>query len=291
MRIRGHKLRKRHLNPAELYRLVTGRPNPKRIKVNTQLRFLHEVLGLERFHYGLWSGEEVDIDGLRRAQARYAEMLASWIPAGVETVLDVGCGIGTDTLELARRGYTIEGLSPDPHQRDAFVALTGLPFHLARFQDFQPPRRYDLVLMSESAQYIWLHSLFPAVARAAPGGHLLVADYFTVEAGDGPEHKSGHPLAEFDAAAAGAGFELLRDEDITDRVLPTLELATLWLDRYAEPSLAILGDSLRGRYPRLGRTVLGRVEKSFAGQRRVLDPEVFARAKRYLARLYRVPRG
>ena len=54
-----------------------------------------------------------------------------------------------------------------------------------------------------------------------------------------------------------AGVELVRQEDVTERVLPTLELASSWADRYLDPSLAMFGDHLAVRYPRLFRLAYG----------------------------------
>jgi len=265
----------------------------RRVKTNTMLRFLHEVLELEHLHYGLWEDEERNIAGLARAQQRYADELVSWIPEGVHSIVDVGAGVGTTSRLLTERGYSVEGLSPDPYQRDVFTRRTGLPFHLTRFQEFRPERPYDLILMSESAQYIWLDSYFPCVQRVAPGGHLLLADYFIVDgdcAGKGPAAKSGHRLEEFDRKAGDSGFELIRETDITEATLPTLELASKWIKNYVEPSLSILGDSLDGRYPRVARLVSKKVGAEFEKNREIVDPELFRKLKRYLIRLYRVPK-
>ncbi len=259
----------------------------------TSLRFLHEVLGLERLHYGLWSGEPPTLEGLKAAQARYSELLQSWIPEGVRRILDVGAGVGTDALELARRGYRVEGLSPDPYQRQVFEQRTGLPFHLCRYQEFETEEPYDLVLMSESAQYIWLGALFEKTRELAPGGHLLMADYFLAEevpAGEA-QRGAGHPLPRLRAAAEAAGCRLLREEDLTERVLPTLELGRQWLERYFDPSLAILDDSLAARWPRLwgaGKRLLRRPFGGLARQRELLDAEAFRRRQRYLLMLWRV---
>lgn len=278
--------------PGVLRRLAERR-SPRRVKVSTALRFYHEVLGLDHLHYGLWNGEPFDLAGLKKAQDRFSRQLCDWVPPGVGSVLDVGCGIGSTTLMLRGEGYDVEGLSPDPYHRDAFVRRVGAPFHLSRFQEFRPERRYDLVLMSESAQYIWLDRLFPSVRRAAAaGGHLLVADYFTVDGTTGVLARSGHPLAAFLEEAERAGLVLERREDVTDRVAPTLDLARSWLHSYVEPCLSIASESFRGRHPylsRLGRWLLrGRLEK-MRDLRTLVDSERFREHKRYLLLLFRVP--
>lgn len=264
----------------------------RRVKVNLTLRFCHEVLGLYHLHYGLWNGEEVGFEGFRQAQERYTEKLVEWIPEGVESVLDVGCGTGATARLLRDRGFEVEGLSPDPYQQELFARRVQRPFHLGRFQEFVPGRAYDLVLMSESSQYIWLDSLFPAVQRAATDGHLLVADYFTVEDDGSKLAKSGHPLDRYLEAAKDAGLELLRQEDVTELTLPTLDLATSWLDRYVDPSLGMFGEHLTVKYPRLfglaRRLFGGKVSRELTAGRELLDSARFGRIKRYQFLLFRV---
>jgi len=269
-----------------------AKPSPRRVKVSSALRFYHEVVGLEHLHYGLWNGEPLTLQGLKIAQDRFTQNLLDQIPDGVESVLDVGCGIGSTAMLLAQRGYEVEGLSPDPYHRSQFARRVGAPFHLRRFQEFEPARGYDMVLMSESAQYVWLDSLFPAVARATPGGHLLVADYFTTDGTRGILAKSGHSLEAFLAGAEDAGFLLERQEDITDRVVPTLDLAHSWLERYIDPCVSILTDHARRKRPWIERPIRWlfrrQIEKA-REMRKLVDSEMFRRHKQYLILLFKVP--
>ena len=278
--------------PGLLRRLAEHR-SPRRVKVSTALRFYHEVLGLDHLHYGLWNGEAFDLSGLKAAQERFSRELCDRVPAGVHSVLDVGCGIGSTARMLRRAGHDVEGLSPDPYHRDAFARRVGTPFHLCRFQEFAAERRYDLVLMSESAQYIWLDRLFPSVLRAArPGGHLLVADYFTTDGASGVLARSGHPLAAFLRHAEDAGLILEDQEDVTDRVAPTLDLARSWLRSYVEPCLSIASDSFRGRHPYLSRVARWLLRGRLAKMRELellVDSERFKEHKRYLVLHFRVP--
>ncbi len=271
------------------------RRKPQPVKVSTSLRLMREVLDLEHLHYGLWHDEPLDLAGLKRAQERYAERLCEWIPEGVKTILDVGCGTGSMALRLRDRGFEVEGLAPDPYLGDVFAERTGLPFHLARFQDFEPERRYDLLLMSESAQYIWLDSLFPRVCRVAPGGHLLLADYFVVHDDGSQAARSGHPLARFLELAAANGCELARREDVTAQAAPTLALASGWLDRYGVRIAAAVGERANRKHPwlyGLGKRLFGRrIRRRLEQERTLCDPDVFRRLKRYELMLFRVPAG
>lgn len=262
-----------------------------RIKTSVALRVYSEVFHLDHLHYGLWDGEPLTLDGMRSAQERYAERLARSIPEGVETILDVGCGTGSFSASLKARGYRVEGLSPDPHQQELYAARVGEPFHLARFQDFVPERTYDLVMMSEVAQYIWLPKFFPAVRRAAPEGYLLLADYFRVREGGELPPGSGHPLDAFLAQAERHRCEVLEREDVTDATVPTLELASKLVDEHVEPAVAILAEALASRHPwifALGRSLLRRRFAKLIEGREYLDPKTFKKTRRYLVLLFRI---
>lgn len=265
----------------------------RRIKVSFALRLYNEVLGLDHLHYGLWDGEPLTLEGMSSAQERYAERLAGHIPAGVETILDVGCGTGSFSALLKGRGYEVEGLSPDPHQRRLYAELVGRPFHLTCFQHFEPAKTYDLVMMSEVAQYVWLPKFFPAVRRAvAAGGHLLLADYFRVPVDGELPPGSGHPLAAFLAEAERHGLELVEREDVTRETAPTLALASQLVDRHVEPGVRLLGDTVEERHPwiyAVGRALLRRRFKKLLEGRVFLDAEEFCKTRRYLILLFRVP--
>ena len=280
-------------SPGLLRRLIL-RESPRKVKVNAVLRFYHEVLGLDHLHYGLWNGEARTLEGLKAAQHRFSRHLCEWIPEEVRSVLDVGCGTGSTALLLKEAGFQVEGLSPDPYHQDIFARRVGAPFHLRRFQEFEPARAYDLVLMSESAQYIWLDRIFPSVQRSgAPSGYLLVADYFTVNGCHGALAKSGHPLDTFLERAEAAGLLLERSEDVTEAVAPTLALAQSWLETYVEPCLTMASDSLASRHPhlaRLGRWLFrGRIAKLYE-LKKLVDSDEFRRNKRYHFLLFRLPR-
>ena len=279
--------------PQEPYfREPEDRKSPRRVKVSTALRFYDEVLGLDHLHYGLWNGEPINLEGLRVAQQRYEDRLLELIPDGVASVLDVGSGTGVTSARLRSAGYEVEGLSPDPHQESMFrERVPGAPFHLGRFQEFVPSRSYDLVLMSESAQYVWIDDLFETVRRVVDDGYWLLADYFVAPGAEAGRHR-GHDLEAFRTKAAAMGYELEHDEDITERVLPTLELGRELLHAYVRPSLNLGRDVLSLRHPwlfRLGRALAARrIAREVSRLEREVDPDEFAQSRRYVIQRYRV---
>lgn len=265
---------------------------PGRPRVNTTLRLYSAVVGLDELHFGLWNGEPFTLEGLRAAQERYSEELLGWIPDDVRTVLDSGCGTGANCVRLLKRGYRVEGLAPDPYLENEFRKRLDAPFHLCRFQDLLCERTFDLVLMSESCQYVRLRSLVPGVRRLAPGGYLLVSDVFRT--GRHPHEHGGHDLAEFTDEMEQGGLELVRRLDVTDRAAITLDYARHLVERHVDPGVEVVREKLRSDHPwlyRVGGWLLrGRLARAEAMRGR-LDSDVFRRHHRYLRMLFRVPGG
>ena len=260
------------------------------VKGKTALRFYHEVLHLDELHAGIWAGEPLTLDGLRSAQRRYNERLIAQIPDGVKTILDVGAGTGVVSQVLADRGYEVEGLSPDPYQQQLYTKRTGRPFHLDWFERSEPGRTFDLVLMSESAQYIPLDRLFQQAARVAPGGYLLAADFFVIREEDNELSRRGHRLDAFEQEASRSGFVERYREDITDETLPTMDLAREFIDRHVDPALKLAAEVYGARRPllfALAKRLLRHRAVEWEKSLQLIDSDEFARLKRYLIVLYK----
>ncbi len=270
-----------------------------------------QLLDVEDLHYGLWDSDlELKLGNLAAAQQRYNDMLLAQLPPpGREVrVLDIGCGTGQLLRQLLDRGYSADGVIPSKDLGDSVRRkLADRPGHPSRifecgFEEFpvdQCRRHYDVALFSESFQYISPSVSLPILqAILKPGALLLISDFFKSDAPESasldPGFGGGHPLREFYASMKRTPFVLMKDEDITRRVSPNMELVNDLLMNRIKPATLAVGRYVDGRYPLLSRLALGLLRKKlgelnhkyFSGHR---SKEVFERYKTYRLLLYRLP--
>ena len=166
------------------------------------LRFYSDVLGLEHLHYGIWKhDEELTLSNLKVAQERYQRAIIDLLPPPPARILDVGCGTGELSKALQAIGYEVEGLSPDVNHVASYSEKVGQPFHHCLFEDFEPQHPFDVVIMSESCQYIRLDKLFSVLDAAMTQEAVwIVVDYFVRDGVAGVMSKSGHTYTIFQRA-------------------------------------------------------------------------------------------
>ncbi len=224
-------------------------------KIDYGLKFYREIFGLESLHFGYWVGNEpLTIEGLKNAQHRYIYHLVSFVPQGVKQMLDVGCGTGVVASELKKTGYEVICISPDSDQEEIFRKTYGetIPFYKTKFEDFKSDKKFDLLLFCESVQYIGLDKLFSKCAELLkPNSYVLVSDYFRKEKTD--YYKTTKVLTEFLQESERHKFEILKSEDITQNVIPTLDLAKMLYERYGLPIVEILGAYFQSEHPAISK--------------------------------------
>src|SRR4030042_637082 len=159
------------------------------------------LLNLEHLHYGYWAGDlEVKIGNLHKAQENYSDFLFSQIPESVETILDVGCGLGQTAKKLIDSGYRVDCVSPTPFLSEQVRSLLGNKSQIFEclYEEMETEKRYDLVLFAESFQYIALEKALKQTVKFLNNeGYLLICDVFRMEAERKRVVGGGHKLTKF----------------------------------------------------------------------------------------------
>ena len=253
-------------------------------------------LKLDHLHYGYWPDDlDVDITNLRLAQDEYVKFLASHIPEGVKTILDVGCGAGRVARKLILMGYQVDGVSPSEYlteQARKSIGEKGHIFH-CKYQHMETDKRYDLIMFLESFQYISLQQALDNTVRfLKPGGHMLICDIFKKDVEGEGKQKGGHVLRNFLTRVEACPFERIEDIDITEQTAPTMDLLNDVLVNVGKPVMDSVNEFLADRYPTIYKLVtwkfrdeLEKVNDKYSGGSRTA--EEFKKYKTYRLMLYR----
>jgi len=235
-----------------------------------------QILAVDDLHYGLWDPDlELSLANMAQAQQRYTDMLLRQIDAlladcPAPRILDVGCGTGHILQLMIERGYAVDAVNPSAElNRQVRARLAGMEHRDCTLfeSDFESlplstcRHRYDLLLFSESFQYIPLPEIFaksPQLLKSA--GQLLICDFFKTPAHcDGAagdrSFSGGHLLGPFYDYVSASPFSLRHDEDLTPRISPNIALLDEWLMQRLLPASRSIDRYLRGSYPWLTRFI------------------------------------
>ena len=264
------------------------------------LKLYSESIRSPYLHYGFWDDpesidpNELTLDNMVKAQGRYIEHLASFIPDEVKTILDVGAGIGGNSSYLISKGYEVEALSPDEYQETVFKEKYDgqVKFHRSKFENFEPEKKYDLVFESESACYIEIEPGWKTAQKTVrDGGYLLASDYFLYHNdGSGDWHiKASHDEKNYIKKAEEYGFKLIKEFDQTENTMPTLDGAKALMERFIFPTFEYSSNYLGKNHP----FILIVIKKAFGKkvddkmkQLSLLDSKDFKKYKRYMIYLF-----
>ena len=253
-------------------------------------------LKLEHLHYGYWTkGLEVDLANLRKAQENYVDFLISNIPDGVNSILDVGCGMGQIAKKLIDAGYKVDCVSPSSVLAQQTRSLLGEESKVFEcfYEQLQTENRYDLVLFSESFQYIDPKiSTKKTLALLNPDGYLLICDIFKVDTAEKSPISGGHNLTDFFNIISECPLSLVKNLDITEETAPNRDIEDHILEEVVVPVTNLAGQLLDSRYPLLFRILKWKYKrkiekirnKYLSGQR---TAENFKKFKTYRLLLYK----
>ena len=235
--------------------------------------------------------EAISFQSLREATEAYARLLVARVQPG-QRVLDLGCGTGGLLAMLKAAGAEPTGLTPNPgHAEHIRKSQPGVPVIVGGFEAIDMARyrqAFDVVICSESFHNVPLDVGVHNVREVLkPGGKWVIIDYYRTRI---PAYnRSGHPLQAFRDAVAKEGFRMTEEIDVTDNTTPGLAFFHAWSTRVALPTVDLAATRYFMKHPVIGY----RVGEELAARRArvrldALDPNIFARDKRYLLQQFEV---
>lgn len=245
---------------------------PKKIdskEVGLEIGFLtfKFFLKSEYLHYGYFNdGLKVDVENLKEAQSRYADLLFSQIPDGVKTILEVGCGSGKMAKDLIGKGYNIDCVSPSAllnKYADEMLDANGA-VHLSKFENFETSKTYDLILFVESFQYIPIEESIPrALKYLNKGGHILLVDFFRRDIPGRHPIGGGHDFVKWERKLDDFPVDVVFEKDITDETSKTIDIVNEFTNEVIHPvwksSFALAED----RFPLFMKLIKWKYKKKF----------------------------
>ncbi len=237
----------------------------REVGLDVGLLLLKYFVDTDYLHYGYFKeGLKPTVTNFKKAQENHTELLFSAIPSGVRSILDVGCGSGCVARQLRANGYEVEAVSPSEKLTEAARCNNDhqLTVYQGTYEEAQIDRRFDLILFSESYQYVDIHQgLTQALAHLNPGGHLLLCDFFQTDAEGKSPLGGGHCLAEFYETLRQFPFSVVRNDDITAEIAPTMTLINDFSMKVLKPTCSQVGLLIEDRHPWMYKFLLFSLRK------------------------------
>ncbi len=226
------------------------------------------LLNLDHLHYGYWKNIEPKLVNLAEAQTKYAEFLTSNIPAGVKTILDVGCGTGQMAKLLTEKGYEVDCVSPSHFLAEKTRKLLNEKtiVYECFFEDLKTEKKYDLVMFSESFQYMKPEQSLPKAASLLNSdAGILICDVFRKPLlNESSPLPGGFQLERVYNVAKNCGLNLEKELDITNETAVNIDIEHQFFMEVAQPVAGLIEKLLESRYPLILKLVKWKFRKKSA---------------------------
>ena len=253
-------------------------------------------LGTEDLHFGYWpDGETPTSQNFALGQKNHSKLIMDTIPKGTKRILDVGSGSGSLALKLLDAGYDVDCVIPSEYLAEAVKQkLNGKgKIHICKFEDFFCDESYDVIIFSESFQYVNIVDSLEKVEKILhPLGYLLICDFFSRDVPEKSLMGGGHSWAAFNNAMEKTNLLIFSDKDITDGTAPTVDFLDQFCQEVLKPVGSMTGKYMLSNYPKITRILLWKFRSRLNKiNRRYLSGDVngetFKKFKTYRLLLYK----
>ena len=275
---------------------MTNRFDSKVIGLDVGLLIGKFFMDTEELHYGYWRDEKkATAQNFSQAQDRHSQLIIDNIPNNVKRILDVGSGSGSLAKKLIKLGYQVDCVIPSEFLAEKVkVKLSDSSnVYINKFEDLDISHHYDLVLFSESFQYVKLNdSIKKIISVLNKNGHLLICDVFHKNVEGISPMRGGHRLDLFDDEISNSTLVKEKDIDITKETAPTWDFLNQLLNEVAIPISDMSNNYLEYKYPRLTKLIKWKYQRKLNKIKKVwlsgeLTGESFIKFKSYRLFIYK----
>ena len=270
--------------------------NSKVIGLDAGLLIGKFFMDTEELHYGYWPNDKTaTAQNFSEAQERHSQLIIDNIPKGVKKILDVGSGSGSLAKKIVALGYQVDCVIPSEFLADKVQQkLDGSSkIHITKFEDLDISNNYDLILFSESFQYVHLiKSIDKILSILDKNGYLLICDVFHKNVSGISPMRGGHRLDLFENEIEKTDLVKKADIDITLETAPTWDFLNQFLNEVAIPISDMSHSYMKYKYPKLIRFMKWKYRNRFEKIRKVwftneLTGKNFAKFKSYRLFLFK----
>ena len=281
------------INPFSIIKAIIYHKSQKKYRKSRndlELMLYSKIITNDMLHYGYFNNidipaDEISIKKFQDAQNNYVKIIMKQIKSYHKNILDVGCGMGGLSKILLDNEFKVESLTPDNNQYEYINSkYTDLTVHHMKYEEFSAQSRFDVIINSESLQYINLEKAFHKSTNILKdNGIWIIIDYFRIH--DKGVNKSGHLLSDFIKMTDKNKWEIISSKDITKNILPTLKFATFIVKRFINPLGDFVLEKVRVKYSwfyYLIQQYKNDIKLKRHKEMSALDPAKFSSEKKYM---------
>ena len=270
--------------------------NSKVIGLDAGLLIGKFFMDTEELHYGYWPNDRAATAlNFSEAQDRHSQLIIDNIPEGVKKILDVGSGSGSLAKKMVSLGYQVDCVIPSEFLAEKVQQKldASSKIHITKFEDLDISNNYDLILFSESFQYVHLiKSIDKILSILDKNGYLLICDVFHKNVSGVSPMRGGHRLDLFENEIEKTDLIKKTDIDITLETAPTWDFLNQFLNEVAIPISDMSHSYMKYKYPKLIKFIKWKYRNRLEKIKKVwlsneLTGENFAKFKSYRLFLYK----